>query len=116
MASKVYRNKKISKHIRENIVCCILGTPNPAPHHIIGNGYSGMGTKAPDFLQMALHPSLHQELHDKGWKSFELKHGRTQKSMVAETLAKLHADRVIKMDELYLPCWVYEELEKIENE
>jgi len=113
MASRVYRNKKISEHIRKELVCCITGQPNPAPHHIIGYGYSGMGTKAPDFLQMALCDSLHRELHDKGWKSFEQKYGRTQKSMVAETLSKLHADRVIDCLELDLPEWVTEEMERL---
>lgn len=110
MASRIYRNKDIGKHIREELACCITGQPNPVNHHIIGYGYSGMGTKAPDYLQMALCDSLHRELHDNGWKSFEKKYGRTQRSMVAETLVKLHADCVINISELIFDDWVLEEM------
>ena len=38
-------------------------------YHMIGNGYSGMGTKAPDWAQMALTKCI--ALNDHGWKSFE---------------------------------------------
>lgn len=113
MASRVYRNKKIGEHIRKELYCCITGSPNPVNHHIIGNGYSGMGTKAPDYLQMALSHDLHNELHSQGHKSFEKKYGRTQKSMCAETMAKVHADGVIDLMELDLPDWFLEEMERI---
>ena len=102
MASRVYRNKAIGRYIREELVCCITGQPYPVNHHIIGSGYSGMGTKAPDYLQMALCHELHMELHN-GHKSFEKKYGRTQKSMCAETMAKVHADGVIDLMEFDLP-------------
>jgi hypothetical protein len=101
MASRVYRNKAIGKHIREEFVCCITEQPYPVNHHLIGCGYSGMGTKSPDYLQMALCDSLHRELHDKGWKSFEKKYGRTQKNMVAE------------IEEFSLPDWLYTELSEL---
>ena len=113
MASRVYRNKAIGKHIRDELACCITGQPYPVNHHIIGNGYSGMGTKAPDYLQMALCDPLHRELHDKGWKSFEKKYGRTQKSMCAETMAKVHADDVVDLLELDVPDWLIEEKENL---
>ena len=115
MASRVYRNKKIGEYIRSGAVaCCITGsTYAVVNHHIIANGYSGMGTKAPDFLQMALTHELHQELHDKGWKSFEEKYGRTQKSMTAETMAKLHSDGVVNLFDFDLPDWVLTEMERL---
>lgn len=112
MASRIYRNKDIGKHIREELTCCITGQPNPVNHHLIGYGYSGMGTKAADYLQMSLCDPLHRELHDKGWKSFEKKYGRSQFSMVAETLVKLHADCVIDIEDFILPEWLYSELSK----
>ena len=112
MASKVYRNKAIGKHIREELTCCITEQPYPVNHHIIGCGYSGMGTKAADYLQMALCDPLHRELHDKGWKSFEKKYGRSQRSMEAETLVKLHADCVIDIENFILPDWLYSEISK----
>ena len=116
MINKPYRNKKIGQYIRESLVCCITGRANPVNHHIIGHGYSGMGTKAPDFLQMALSHELHTELHDKGWKSFESKYGYTQKELTAQTMWKVHAGDVINLTELDVPDWLIEELEKIANE
>lgn len=116
---KPYRNKKIGEYIRSGqVVCCITGTDYAVVnHHIIGDGYSGMGTKAPDYLQCALSHDLHQDLHNHGWKSFEEKYGRTQKSMVAETIGKLHADGVINLldiGESYdLPNWLLEEMEAL---
>lgn len=119
MASKIYRNKKIGEYIRSGEVnCCITGSNYAVVnHHLIGNGYSGMGTKAPDYLQMALSHDLHLELHNHGWKSFEDKYGRTQRSMCAETIAKLHADGVIDIMEIAFkhgfPDWMLDEMEKI---
>jgi hypothetical protein len=115
MASRVYRNKKIGEFIRSGeVACCITGSTHAVVnHHIIGSGYSGMGTKAPDFLQMALRHDLHNELHSQGHRTFEKKYGRTQKSMVAETLAKLHAEGVVNVYELDLPEWMEEEMEKL---
>ena len=112
MASRIYRNKDIGKHIREELTCCITGQPNPVNHHLIGYGYSGTGTKSADYLQMSLCDSLHRELHDDGWKSFEKKYGRSQFSMVAETLVKLHVDCVIDIQDFILPEWLYSELSK----
>lgn len=116
MSSRVYRNKKIGEFIRSGeVACCITGSTHAVVnHHIIGHGYSGMGTKAPDWAQMALTHEFHSELHDKGWKAFEAKYGRTQKSMVAEVVVKLHEQRVIRMNDLDLPHWVYEELEAMQ--
>lgn len=88
MASRVYRNKKISEYIREHMHCPITGRPNPAPHHLIGYGFGGMGTKAPDYLQMPLCHMLHQELHDKGWKAFEAKYGVCQKEMALSAISE----------------------------
>ena len=115
MASKVYRNKKIGEYIRSGAVaCCITGsTYAVVNHHLIGNGYSGMETKAPDWAQMALTHEMHQHLHDHGWKSFEAEHGRTQKSMVAETLAKLHSEGLINVFELPIDDRVITEMEKL---
>ncbi|AUR85690.1 protein of unknown function DUF968 [Vibrio phage 1.079.O._10N.286.45.E9] len=122
MASRVYKNKKIGEFIRSGeVACCITGsTYAVVNHHIIANGYSGTGTKAPDFLQMALTHSLHAELHDKGHESFERKYGRTQKSMVAETMGLLHAMDVIDLnaigEEHGTPDWLTEEMEKLTHE
>lgn len=122
MASRVYRNKNIGEFIRSGeVACCITGSTHAVVnHHIIGHGYSGMGTKAPDWAQMALTHELHDELHRHGWKAFESKYGRTQKSMVAETLSWLHVMDVIDLNVLELdigmPDWLTEEMERLSNE
>ena len=107
MASRVYRNKKIGEFIRSGeVACCITGSTHAVVnHHIIGHGYSGMGTKAPDWAQMALTHELHDELHRHGWKAFEAKYETCQKVMVTETLLALHAHGVIDTNELDLPEW-----------
>lgn len=116
---KPYRNKKIGEYIRSGqVACCVTGsTYTVVNHHLIGNGYSGMGTKSPDWAQMALTHELHTELHSYGWKAFEAKYGRTQKSMVAETIGFLHAMDVIDLNEIDLshgiPNWLTEEMEKL---
>lgn len=116
---KPYRNKLIGQYIRSGEVnCCITGSNYAVVnHHIILSGQSGMGTKQPDYLQMAISHELHQELHDKGWRSFEKKYGRTQKSMVAETMGKLHADGIIDLGQIALeydlPDWIADEMEKL---
>jgi hypothetical protein len=113
---KPYRNKKIARAINEHCVCCITGAPNPDPHHIIGHGYSGMGTKASDCYQMALSHEMHMELHNKGWKAFEAKYGRSQQGMVAETLARLHSIGAINVADLPLEDWVFDEMEVLTYE
>lgn len=44
------------------------------PHHIIGHGLGGMGTKADDLFVIPLCRKCHSELHA-GVKDFEEKHG-----------------------------------------
>lgn len=105
--AKPYRNKKIARYIHDNLVCCITGAPNPDPHHIIGHGFSVMGSKAPDYLQMPLCHRLHRELHDKGWKAFEAKYEVCQKVLVTETLLNLQDHKVINCDEIDLPDWFH---------
>lgn len=108
MASRVYRNKKIGEFIRSGeVACCITGsTYAVVNHHLIGHGYSAMGSKSPDWAQMALTHDLHSELHDKGWKAFEDKYGRTQLSMVAETLLTLHGLGLVDVNEMPIDGWV----------
>ena len=83
------------------------------PHHAKLEGYGSV--KAPDYMQMALTHDLHLEIH-RGFKSFEEKYGRTQRSMVAETLLKAHSLGRLDLNELPLEAWVWEEIEVIGND
>jgi len=116
--SKPYRNKSIGEYIRSgDVKCCVTGTNYAVVnHHIVIAGQSGMGTKQPDYYQMALSNDLHIELHSHGWRSFEKKYGRTQKSMCAETMSQLHADGIIDLHQFKLDDWFIEELEKLAYE
>ncbi|MGL4682174.1 MAG: DUF968 domain-containing protein [Hafnia alvei] len=44
--------------------CCGCGARADDPHHIIGHGLGGMGTKAHDYLTIPLCRACHRKLHD----------------------------------------------------
>ncbi|MEL7478266.1 MAG: DUF968 domain-containing protein [Pseudomonadota bacterium] len=112
LKQKVWRDKSYGKWIHENVSCCITGdTTTVDPHHIKGEGYGTI--KAPDYMQMALAHHLHNEIHVIGYEAFEAKYGRTQRSMVAETLVKAHSMGRINMEELPLEAWIWEEVEEL---
>ncbi|EPD6501069.1 DUF968 domain-containing protein [Escherichia coli] len=54
--------------------CMTCGAQADDPHHIIGHGLGGMGTKADDLFVIPLCRKCHNELHA-GVKDFEEKHG-----------------------------------------
>ncbi|RWZ94416.1 DUF968 domain-containing protein [Escherichia coli] len=54
--------------------CMTCGNQADDPHHIIGHGLGGMGTKADDLFVIPLCRKCHNELHA-GGKDFEEKHG-----------------------------------------
>ncbi|HHR5091364.1 DUF968 domain-containing protein [Escherichia coli] len=54
--------------------CMTCGNQADDPHHIIGYGLGGMGTKADDLFVIPLCRKCHNELHA-GVKDFEEKHG-----------------------------------------
>ncbi|QMM47979.1 DUF968 domain-containing protein [Escherichia coli] len=54
--------------------CMTCGNQADDPHHIIGHGLGGVGTKADDLFVIPLCRKCHNELHA-GVKDFEEKHG-----------------------------------------
>ncbi len=54
--------------------CMTCGNQADDPHHIIGHGLGGMGTKADDLFVIPLCRKCHNELHA-GVKDFEEKYG-----------------------------------------
>ncbi|HGU1953934.1 TPA: DUF968 domain-containing protein, partial [Escherichia coli] len=54
--------------------CMACGNQADDPHHIIGHGLGGTGTKADDLFVIPLCRSCHNELHA-GVREFEEKHG-----------------------------------------
>lgn len=74
MIIKPWRSKKYIKWLKTQ-PCVISGLPADDPHHIIGHGFSGMGTKAPDWAMIPLNREIHTELHTIGFKEWENRNG-----------------------------------------
>ncbi|EDB6034153.1 DUF968 domain-containing protein [Salmonella enterica subsp. enterica serovar Enteritidis] len=66
--------------------CCGCGRQADDPHHIIGNGFGGTGTKACDLLVIPLCRICHDALHD-DIRSWEEQNG-SQLLWLARTLAR----------------------------
>ncbi|HEJ8096336.1 TPA: DUF968 domain-containing protein, partial [Serratia marcescens] len=54
--------------------CCGCGARSDDPHHIIGHGQGGMGTKAHDFFTIPLCRKCHDALHE-DMAAWEAEHG-----------------------------------------
>ncbi|AXC68564.1 hypothetical protein DOE63_25825 [Salmonella enterica subsp. diarizonae serovar 59:z10:-] len=66
--------------------CCGCGRQADDPHHIIGNGFGGTGTKACDLLVIPLCRICHDALHD-DIRAWEEQNG-SQLLWLARTLAR----------------------------
>ncbi|CCQ38754.1 DUF968 domain-containing protein [Yersinia enterocolitica] len=68
-----WENKKWLKWVKSQ-QCCGCGSSADDPHHIIGHGQGGMGTKAHDLFTIPLcrlcHEALHADMH-----TWEAEHG-----------------------------------------
>lgn len=70
-----WENKKYVRWVKSE-PCCVCGDGCCDPHHIIGHGKGGMGTKANDFKTIPLCRIHHDEIHGSaGVKAWEAKHG-----------------------------------------
>lgn len=65
----------------------VISGGNAEPHHLIGHGHSGMGTKTSDYWAFPLTRGEHSELHHIGWKAWEERYG-SQWKYVALTLSR----------------------------
>ncbi|MDQ9130327.1 DUF968 domain-containing protein [Serratia fonticola] len=70
--------------VKSQPCCCGCGRPADDPHHVIGYGFGGTGTKAGDNLTMPLTRECHDELHQ-DVLAWEAKHG-SQVVYAAQTL------------------------------
>lgn len=76
----------------KSLPSAISQRPADDPHHLIGHGMGGMGTKAPDWCAFPLTRDEHDELHRIGWRAWEEQYG-SQWRYVAQTLGKYVEDR-----------------------
>ncbi|ORM66106.1 DUF968 domain-containing protein [Pantoea rwandensis] len=66
-------NEKYTRWVKTQ-PCACCGKPADDPHHIIGHGQGGMGTKAHDLFVIPLCRAHHDELH-RDMRAFEEKYG-----------------------------------------
>jgi len=93
-------SKKYKDYVR-SLPCCVTGYVGDeiSPHHIIGYNWltdKGMAKKASDLTCIPIRQSLHQELHDMGWKSFENKYNMSQLEAMVATLLRAERDGIIE--------------------
>ena len=68
-----WENEKYTRWVKtQQCMCC--NNPADDPHHLIGHGQGGMGTKAHDLFVIPLCREHHDELHA-GPVAFEAKYG-----------------------------------------
>ena len=68
-----WRSKKYTGWVKKQ-PSIISQIPADDPHHIIGHGFGGTGTKAPDWAVIPLTRQEHTELHNDP-KAWEERHG-----------------------------------------
>ncbi len=91
--------KKYREYVR-TLPCCVSGYVGEevVPHHIIGSNWltgKAMGKKGSDLTVIPIRQSLHQELHDSGWGSFERKYNICQVEIVVKTILQAEKDGVL---------------------
>ena len=86
-----------------SLPCCVSGIEGETidPHH--PKGYSWLlqnagALKSSDLICIPLEHDLHQELHDHGWETFELKHNMSQLEAVIKTLLRAERDGIIEVN------------------
>lgn len=67
-------DSKWTRWVKAQICCCGCGRRADDPHHIIGHGLGGMGTKPSDYLTIPLARDCHRKLHDNP-DAWEAEHG-----------------------------------------
>ncbi len=85
---KPIRSKKYTDWVK-SLDCCACCAPADDPHHIIGEGEGGTGTKACDLLTMPLCRPCHTDIHRADSEK------QYQWEWVAKTLQKAIKDGII---------------------
>lgn len=87
-----YENTQYTQWVKRQ-PCCACGNGSDDPHHITGNGFGGMATKAHDLFVIPLCRGCHDSLH-KDVAAWEAEHG-TQEHLLLTTLDRALAMGVI---------------------
>ncbi|WP_072570097.1 DUF968 domain-containing protein [Enterobacter sp. SA187] len=89
---KRWENEKYTRWVKAQ-PCACCSSPADDPHHVIGYGQGGMGTKAHDLFVIPLCRAHHDELHT-DMKAFEKKYC-TQPELLLKTLDRALAIGVL---------------------
>lgn len=91
--SKPTRNRDYLHWIKEQ-PCVVCGHPVSDAHHLIGHGMGKMGGKNSDLMAFPLCRACHDDLHNRGWRTWEAHHG-SQWKYVEGTLMRALRDGVL---------------------
>lgn len=89
-----FRNREYLDWVK-TLPCVVTEQPADDPHHLIGHGQGGMGTKAPDLFAIPMTRTEHTKLHDMGYQSWEEQHG-SQWFYVAKTIERAVFEGVLE--------------------
>jgi len=92
----VYKSRKYLDWVK-SLPSAISGMPADDPHHIHGHNQGGTGLTASDMFSFPLSRKEHSELHQEGWKQWELRWG-SQWEYVARTLELAIKQGVLSYD------------------
>lgn len=91
---KPFRSKKYTDWVK-SLPSVVSGMPADDPHHIIGHGQGGTGTKASDLFTFPLTRLEHAVLHN-DYRVWEEQHG-SQWKHVAKTLELAQREGIIEV-------------------
>lgn len=92
----VFRSRKYLDWVK-SLPSAISGAPADDPHHIHGHNQGGVGKTASDMFAFPLTRNEHTDLHQVGWKQWELRWG-SQWEYVARTLKLAIDEGVLSYD------------------
>ncbi len=99
--TKKLRSKKYIDFVK-SLNCVISGQAAQAPHHLIGRGQGGMGTKSSDLFAFPLVNHYHvgdQGIHKIGYSEWESIYG-SQWLYVVSTLKRAITSNIITIDQV----------------
>ena len=94
-------SKKYKDYVR-SLPCCVSGYigEEVAPHHVIGNSWltgKGMAKKGSDLMCIPIRQTLHNDLHNMGWRTFENLHNFSQLEAMIKTILQADRDGIIEV-------------------
>lgn len=92
---------KYTNYVR-SLPCCVSGYVGEEvdPHHVKGYAWltgAGGSKKGHDLTCIPLRHSLHVELHNTGWQTFEDKHNFSQLEAMVKTILNAEKEGILEL-------------------